>query len=397
MNHWDIITGEYPPQAGGVSDYTRSVARGLAETGDQVHVWAPPCWAPELSDHGITVHRLPDHFRWRSLGALTHGLAQQPNGSRILLQYVPHAFGWKAMNLPFCIWLFTRTSRNIWVVCHEVAVPFGWNKPLKNNLLGLVTRLMSLLTARAARRIWITIPRWKTMLTRMARPNTPIEYLPVPSTIQVSNDLQSISSVRQALSTDMPFVVGHFGTYRLENARLLLDVIPVLVSVCPCHFLLLGYGSNEFLKRLLNQHPELEGRVTASGALISNDLSAHLGACDLMVQPYPDGVSGRRTSMMACLAHGLPVITNQGSGTEEHWLTDGAASVVCGCLDSGFALTARALLADADTRRRLGFTAKRLYAEQFAMARVIRALRDAALSEEERSFHAMGCHSWGKT
>ncbi len=27
---WHIVTGEYPPQPGGVSDYTEAVARGLA-------------------------------------------------------------------------------------------------------------------------------------------------------------------------------------------------------------------------------------------------------------------------------------------------------------------------------------------------------------------------------
>ena len=29
MTHWAILTGEYPPQPGGVSDYTRLVARGI--------------------------------------------------------------------------------------------------------------------------------------------------------------------------------------------------------------------------------------------------------------------------------------------------------------------------------------------------------------------------------
>ena len=37
---WHMITGEYPPQAGGVSDYSRVVARGLVAAGDAVHVYA---------------------------------------------------------------------------------------------------------------------------------------------------------------------------------------------------------------------------------------------------------------------------------------------------------------------------------------------------------------------
>ena len=42
MTRWAILTGEYPPQAGGVSDYTRLVAEGLAAVGDEVAVYAPP-------------------------------------------------------------------------------------------------------------------------------------------------------------------------------------------------------------------------------------------------------------------------------------------------------------------------------------------------------------------
>ena len=37
---WAIITGEYPPDPGGVSDYTYLVATHLADAGDEVHVCA---------------------------------------------------------------------------------------------------------------------------------------------------------------------------------------------------------------------------------------------------------------------------------------------------------------------------------------------------------------------
>ena len=33
MTTWAILTGEYPPQPGGVSDYTLQVCRGLAAAG----------------------------------------------------------------------------------------------------------------------------------------------------------------------------------------------------------------------------------------------------------------------------------------------------------------------------------------------------------------------------
>ena len=86
MTNWQIITGEYPPQPGGVSDYTRIVANGLASAGDSVVVWAPPLTGgasrPHAShlpggatdgppDPGIEVRRLPDRFGARSLRLLS--------------------------------------------------------------------------------------------------------------------------------------------------------------------------------------------------------------------------------------------------------------------------------------------------------------------------------------
>ena len=45
--------------------------------------------------------------------------------------------------------------------------------------------------------------------------------------------------------------------------------------------------------------------------LANEEVSVHLSACDLMIQPYPDGISARRTSAMAALAHERPVVTTR--------------------------------------------------------------------------------------
>src|SRR5205085_12603024 len=57
LTEWHLITGEYPPQPGGVSDYTRWVASGLASAGDNVHVWCPPCQTSSVDDSQVIVHR----------------------------------------------------------------------------------------------------------------------------------------------------------------------------------------------------------------------------------------------------------------------------------------------------------------------------------------------------
>jgi glycosyltransferase involved in cell wall biosynthesis len=393
VNEWHIITGEYPPQAGGVSDYTRALALGLAAAGDEVHIWAPPCAQLDACDSGVRVHRLPDRFRWRGLRALGRGLAGKRKGRRILVQYVPHSFGWKAMNLPFCIWLLTRASLDIWIICHEVCVEIRFGASLRSNIIGVVTRLMAFLVARSAQRIWVTIPAWKTLVGKLARPGTPIDCLPVPSTIEVFIDPERVQLTRQRLSAEKPFLLGHFGTYRNESASLLMEVIPPLRSACSCHLLLLGQNGGEFRDQLLRDHPQLKNFVSAPGRLIPKELSAHLAACDLMIQPYPDGVSGRRTSMMACLSHGIPVITNFGAVSEDYWARSGAVSIVNDFAGEAFALRAYSLLVDSGARRRLRSNAEKLYVERFSLSRMIWALRGAALIEDGRFTEAVACQT----
>ena len=47
-----------------------------------------------------------------------------------------------------------------------------------------------------------------------------------------------------------------------------------------------------------------------------------------MLQPYPDGVSSRRTTVTSLLAHGCAVVTTRGPLTEGLWQESGAVDVV---------------------------------------------------------------------
>ena len=48
-----ILTGEYPPQPGGVGDYCALVAAGVAAEGRGVHVWCPGHDARRTEASGI--------------------------------------------------------------------------------------------------------------------------------------------------------------------------------------------------------------------------------------------------------------------------------------------------------------------------------------------------------
>ncbi len=85
---WQIITGEYPPQPGGVSDYTHIISHGLAAAGDEVHVWAPDALPSPAENGGVQIHRLSDHFGPRAMLQRNRALSGSSE-NYTLIQYVP--------------------------------------------------------------------------------------------------------------------------------------------------------------------------------------------------------------------------------------------------------------------------------------------------------------------
>jgi len=379
VTDWHIITGEYPPQPGGVSDYTRLVASGLAGAGDGVTVWAPPCprgavglQPSDLSQ--VAVQRLPDHFGLGALRTLSRELDRRPAPRRLLVQYVPHAIGWKGGNVAFCAWLRSRTRDSIWVMFHEVAYPFGAGESVAHNALAAVNRVMAALVAGAAERAFVSIPAWTPQVRRFIG-ERPVQWTPVPSSVSVAAGPGETARLRSRYAEGAP-LVGHFGTYGRAIRDLLEAALPAVVRRTRAQILLLGRNSDRFARDLVARHPEMKGRIAGAGSLPGDALSHHIAACDVMVQPYPDGISARRTSAMAALAHGRAMVTTTGWLTESLWEDTGAVSLVPFDAPEAVADAAAALLDDRAARESLAARALATYVDRFDIAHTIRALRE---------------------
>lgn len=375
MTTWHIITGEYPPQPGGVSDYTRLLAIGLARAGDLVNIWAPAHDAPQPADEGITVHRLPGHFGPSALRILDRAIGVAPG--RILVQYVPHAFGMKAMNLPFVLWLYARRAMDVDVMFHEVTFPIRRSQGLAFNLLGVVNRAMAAITARAARRIFVATASWEKVLLPLIPKNARVVCLPIPSNIPVVNDREGIAAVRRNYAPAGP-LVGHFGTFGAPVASLLDKILPPLLEEVPdAHAILIGRNSKHHAAALSRSHAGLAQRIHASGALTPCEASMHISACDLLLQPYPDGITTRRGSAMALLEHGRAVVTNTGDLTEPLWSEQAAVAIAPNGDFAAAVALARDLIGDREHRERLGRSAASLYADRFDIRHTLDAMRSA--------------------
>lgn len=367
---WHILTGEYPPTTGGVADYTQRVAAGLAATGDTVDVWAPGVDSI-VEPSGVVVHRLPDHFGPRSLSLVGATLRHADAPRRLLVQYVPHAFGWKGGNVPFCVWLRTQRHAPVWVMFHEVAFPLARRQRLVENGLGLVTHGMAAMVASAAERAFVSIPAWEPMLRRVA-PGTQVEWMPVPSSVDVHADHTAVQRLRDRFAA-AGLLIGHFGTFGRLIRPLLDDAIPSVLDAVESHVLLIGRGSDEVAADIRRRWPVHAARVTGTGALSARDLSHHVAACDLMLQPYPDGISSRRTSAMVALAHGRPLVTTVGPLSEPLW-SDAPGVTTCAVGDATALARACAQMATRPAPD-LSDAMRALYASRFDLAHTITKLR----------------------
>jgi hypothetical protein len=110
MNVWHIVTSEYPPDVGGVSDYTRQVAEGLARMGDEVHVWCPRS-AESAAAPRLHVHPDLGRIGPSDLKRLSERMMAFRSPRRLLVLWVPHGFGYHSMNVWFCLWLAERACR----------------------------------------------------------------------------------------------------------------------------------------------------------------------------------------------------------------------------------------------------------------------------------------------
>jgi glycosyltransferase involved in cell wall biosynthesis len=372
---WHIVTCEYPPRPGGVSDYTYLVAKGLASVEDEVHVWCPalPGEAPQAP--GVEVHPTLGHFSLSDLRRTGLQLDRFAGPRRLFLQWVPHGFGYKAVNLPFCLWVWYRSARRGDVVDLMVHEPFlGFKKTsLRQSVAALIQRLMMAVLLRTAARVWLSTPAWEQFLRPWEfGPRHVFNWLPIPSNIPVSSDSAAAVEIRRKYA-QQDLLIGHFSTFGPSITQTLHATVPQLLRQAHgASLLLIGMGSTAFRLELIRDNPELGQRIHATEYIRDGErLSEHLSACDLLIQPYSDGVTSRRTTIMAALSHGRATVTTTGPLTESFWASSGAVEVTPEADHKRFVEAALRLLQSRRERIALGKNGLELYQREFDVPRVI--------------------------
>jgi glycosyltransferase involved in cell wall biosynthesis len=138
---------------------------------------------------------------------------------------------------------------------------------------------------------------------------------------------------------------------------------------------LLGRGGDTFAAQIIARNPVLEDRIIGPGDLDPQSLANHLAACDLLIQPYSEGATSRRGSLIAGLALGVPTVTTLGELSEDFWLPSRAALFAPANDVAAMIELAEAALADVTLREELRARARDLYEARFAVGHTADALQ----------------------
>ena len=375
-----LLTGEYPPQPGGVGDYTRRLGEALAARGHAVHVATIHDGRFVVYDLGAAAGLHPSPLilhpaswgfsSWRPITAALGAL--RPDALHI--QYQTGAYSMRpAINLlPW--WLGRRGWRpRVVVTFHDLLEPYLFPKA------GPARRWATLRLARAADAVVCTNAA---DAANLARSGVSPAVIPIGSNIAVSPPpgyTREAWRKKLGVGDDVP-LVAYFGLLsRSKGLDVLLDALfgpRAQPQLAGARLLLLGGEATSPQDRAYAAVIDAQiarlgagGCVVRTGHVAEDAVSAHLLAADCVALPFRDGASFRRGSLLAALAHGCALVTTaQGDAAAQ---LEGAALLVPPDDTAALGAAIAHVLADAPLRARLGERGRAL-ADQFGWGEIAR-------------------------
>ena len=305
--NWLILTPEYPPTIGGVSDYSRILSQALSKDSTQVAVLSSG-YAKTFSDGKVTVKCCLGAFLpWDLFGAGSKALKNQ-KGSIIFLQWVPHGFGLKSINVFFVFWLlfFIVYKRHpLILMIHE---PFLRFKPdIKIIIASLIQRAILFSLIAFSSRLFLGNPTWGKFIRRI----NPANKIP-------ASYLESLPIRKPKEGTKTIFTICHFSTYgRQIESELQKIIVDLFSKFTDIRILLVGKGSEHFHEKMSTRHPSFSGKMESTGPVDHSTISGLLSQSDIAIHPLQEGISFRNGTVAAYLAHGVPIVGTLGEATDK--------------------------------------------------------------------------------
>ncbi len=330
-----LISGEYPPQQGGVGDFTRELARALMAAGHEAQV-VTGCTRQDarsgMQEEGIVVQRAIGSWGMRCWGQMAE-VVRREQFDVLNMQYEPAAYAMQVgVNFLPSPWVRRSIKVPIVTTFHDLLVPYLFPKagPLRWKVVEYLARHSDaiIVTNEEDHSHLSNLPvslRYPAERAAWRQPLTSnLHTIPIGSNIRPVDVSEPDRLAERAHWGIQPaeFLLGYFGFLNLsKGGGDLMQAFKVLLDVgLPVKLVLIGgrTGSSdptntEYAAQVehLIEMLGVKERVIATGYLDAAAVSRALRACDVMVLPYVDGASLRRGSLLAAIAHGKAIVTTE--------------------------------------------------------------------------------------
>jgi glycosyltransferase involved in cell wall biosynthesis len=336
----------------GIRDYTAHLAdglRGLDGVAVDLHM---------RTGSGTWVTVSSDGRRTKETSSFVSGVTGY---DAVIVQYNPFMYGrWGfAPWLPLGLWrLRSKSSQGrIALMVHEPYVPMvNW----RWTLMGIWQRCQLTASLWGAHLAFASIQAWSESVARL--PFAPMTFhLPVGSNLPDARAARRDERAQLQLADDA-LIVAAFSTG--VAGRVVSYVVSAVNAIARTGreviLLNLGAGAPSLRRAISN-----EVRLLEPGRLPPDRLAEKLAAADLFLAPFVDGVSSRRTTVMAALQHGIAVVGTRGFLTDELFVRSESLELVEVDDEAGFAAAAVRLASSSDERAKLGEAGRKLYERRF--------------------------------
>ena len=317
-----FVSGEYPPMQGGVGDCTHELGRALVQLGHQVVVVTSQVQTfgvletPKVSEP--TVYPIVSTWNWSSWTHVLHTVyTSQSDVLHIQYQTAAYAMHPAINFLPLRLRLNKQRPRIV-VTFHDLRVPYLFPKA------GVMRLWVNWLLARCSDAAIATNIEDYLSLRHWSLGHCSLYSIPIGSNIHPQPppgyDRSAWRSLLGVVEDEV--LLCYFGFLNeSKGGETLFRALAELVSRGrKAKLLMIGGQVGEsdptnlvHFERVkaLSSELGLINLVLWTGYTPPEQVSANFLAADICVLPYRDGVSYRRGSFMAALAHGLPIVSTQ--------------------------------------------------------------------------------------
>ena len=388
-----MISATYSPDVCGVGDYTFQLTKALQNIGIQIEVVTSVRPEGEQSDRDrpaevrstqtALVQRSVTRWNLRTIFSLVDRI-QYEGYDCVHIQYSPNFYGSLSFAVNLLPWLLLGTNCRTVVTFHEIYSPKL--SSFRNRILSIVDYVKDTVLLFGVSAAILTVSSRSLRLgTVFPWLKSRLHTIPVGTGVQVEPmepDERTKQRARLGVGEE-ELLLGSFGSMHVDRCyETLIRVLHGLKARLPkLRLAFIGAYREDHpyyrnLKKLIAER-ELESYIVWTGYGTEQEISRWLSALDVYVMVDKRGASGRKSSLITAIAHGLPVISTFGTDTPSEFYNPESLLLVAVDDEHTLSRHIEALAQDGERRTRLRAGARRLFEAHYAWGTIARKTVEA--------------------